>query len=616
MKSKLLFKSLFLTGFFFMLIGMTNAQSFTYDIALKSFTIPGLDGVHSYAAGESGGKWLIISGRVDGMHRGGGGPNNPAFPSSNSNKTIYVADPEAMQSWSTDFTGLSTSLQDQMSSTNTNFYQDGDYLYIAGGYGQDNAGNHVTYGYLTAINVPNLIDHIINGTSITGDFIQISDSRMQLAGGQLGKIGDYFYLVGGMELQQRYTQMVNPAYSSEIRKFKILNDGTNISITDYTATSDPEFHRRDYNLISQIYPDGSYGYMVSSGVFTPSDGVFYNPIEIKSTGYTVIPEATFKQEFSHYQSAKLAMYDPDNNEMHSIFFGGIAQYYYDANGNKIDDADVPFVKTISRVTRNSSGVYSESVFSKEMPVYVGAGAELFLDETLPVSGHGIIDMSQLTGDSITVGYIFGGLEAGAADVFPMNTSNSVAANTIYEVILVNNSLPIELLNFSGKINNYKSCDDARVTLSWTTLIEINSESFEIERGKYGNFNRVATIKAAGNSKQKQNYTFTDKAPLRGNAYYRLKMFDKDGSFKYSNVINIFGCSNKSLEISPNPTLGNLFIAGEVSGLEFQIFNGKGKYFKPIYQKVNGGIYMDLRTYPMGVYFIKTNKGETYKILKQ
>ena len=595
---------------------MIRAQSFPYTIELESFTIPGLNGVHSYAAAESGGKWLILSGRADGMHRGGGPANNPSFPSSSNNTSIYVADPETMQSWSTTLASLSTALQNQLSSTNTSFYQDGDNLYIVGGYGANNAGNHVTYGYLTAIDVPNLITHIINGNPISGDFLQLADTRMTIAGGQLGKIGNTFYLVGGMELQQRYTQMVNPTYSSEIRKFEIVNNGSSLSIANYSTLSDAEFHRRDYNLIPQIFPDLSYGYMVSSGVFTPSDGVFYNPIEIKPTGYTVIPEATFKQEFSHYQSAKLAMYDPTANEMHSIFFGGIAQYYYDASGNKINDTDVPFVKTISRVTRAANGTYSESVFSTEMPVYVGAGSELFLNESLALSGVGVIDMSQLSGSPIIAGYIFGGLQANDIDVFPNNTANSFASNTIYRVKLVNSALPIELAHFTAKVDASKNCSSTQVALNWNTLTEKNARDFEIERGKYGNFERIGTLDAIGESTQLQRYSFVDRKPLSGKAYYRLKMIDQDGSFSYSNILSVQGCNEKQLEIAPNPTNGVVFINGDIEQLKIELFDSNGAQFPANTQIINGGLRLDLSDYPSGNYYLHTNNDETYKIIKQ
>ena len=611
-------KNVFLTALLlamFFRFGMT--QTFPYDIQLEAFTIPGLNGVHSYAGAESAGKWLIISGRTDGMHRGGGGQNNPPFPASNNNTTIYVVDPVAEQAWSTSLSSLPISIQDQMCSTNTNFYQDGNTLYIIGGYGENSSGNHVTYDYITAIDVPSIIDNIINGNSITNDFIQLQDNRMKIAGGQLGKIGSTFYLVGGMELTGLYSMNVNPIYSSEIRNFEIVNNGSSLTINNYSTQPDAEFHRRDYNLVPQIFPNGDFGYMVSSGVFTPSDGVYYNPIEIDANGYTVIPTATFKQEFSHYQSAKLALYSTTDNEMHSIFFGGIAQYYYDSNGNKIDDPDVPFVKTISRVTRDANGVYSESVFSTEMPVYLGAGSELFLDENLPSLGHGILDMDNLPASPITVGYIFGGLQSNAADIFPSNTSNSSASNTIYRVKLVSAApLPIELVRFQGEAPPTANCSKATVKLIWETASEINASYFEVERGKYGNFERIGSVVATGGPATTQHYSFVDENPIQGAAYYRLKMIDRDGSFKYSDILHIESCKTGELEIAPNPTSGRLFIRGNLDKVKMELMDADGRRYDFQTRNVNGGLQLDMSGFPSGIYFIKTSRGESYKVIKE
>ncbi len=596
-----------------------NAQSFPYEIHLEpAFTIAGLDGLHSFAAGHANGKWLILSGRRDGMHRGGGPPNNPPFPSSQDNTTIYVVDPVTKQSWSTDLSSLSVELQNQLSSTNTNFYQDGSTLYVIGGYGADNNENYRTYDAITAIDVPNLIDNIINGNAITGDFIQLIDNRMKIAGGQLGKIDGYFYLVGGMELTGRYTQMVNPIYSEQMRKFQIVNNGTSLSIVNYSADTDPEFHRRDYNLIAQIFPDQQFGYMVSSGVFTPvDDGVFYNPIEIKGSGYTVIPTSTFKQEFSHYQSAKMALYDPVLNEMHSIFFGGIAEYYLDANGNKIQDPDIPFVKTISRVTRDASGVYSESVFSTEMPVLLGTGSELFLEETLPMAASGIIDMSQLTGDTVFVGYLFGGLESGAGDIFPANTANSSASNKIYEVHLVQTALPLELVSFNATNIDRQNCALRTVKLAWETAKEYDVESFVVERGKYGNFEKIATVGAYGNAPRNISvYEYIDTEPLEGRAYYRLKIVDLDGSFQYSPIVSVSACSDKMIEIVPNPTAGDVFLTGDFDASKLQLFDFSGRQYECETRTINGGILLEMKHFPSGVYFLRYDRKDSYRIVKR
>lgn len=45
-----------------------SQDSFNYRVELEPITIPGLVGVHSFAYAQNDGKWLIIGGRLDGVH--------------------------------------------------------------------------------------------------------------------------------------------------------------------------------------------------------------------------------------------------------------------------------------------------------------------------------------------------------------------------------------------------------------------------------------------------------------------------------------------------------------------------------------------------------------------
>ncbi|WP_321538775.1 Kelch repeat-containing protein [Flavobacterium piscinae] len=245
-------------------------NEFNYSLELNPVTINGLPGLHSFAFGQSDGKWLIIGGRLDGLHARQ--PFN-AFPASNNNSSLYVVDKMTQQSWSVSLSSLPTGIREQLQSTNMNFYQDGDTLYIIGGYAFSvSANDHITFDKLTAIDVPNLINAIINNLPITNYFKQISNTIFAVTGGQLGKINTTFYLVGGHRFDGRYNPMGNPTftqtYTNQIRKFTIDNSGTQLSFSLIEQITDPiHLHRRDYNLVPQVFPDGELGYTISSGVF-------------------------------------------------------------------------------------------------------------------------------------------------------------------------------------------------------------------------------------------------------------------------------------------------------------------------------------------------------------
>ena len=215
-------------------------SSAQFSVELRPVTWANAPGVHSFATGYHNGKWLIIGGRVDGLHQ-----RHPfdSFLASDNNTHIFVIDPANKKSWAVSLNSLSPSLQEQLQSTNMEFEQRGDMLYIIGGYGYSaSAGDHVTYGNLTAVDVPATIDAIVNGQSIAPHFRQIADARMRVTGGYLDRIGEIYYLVGGQDFQGRY----NPhgpnhgpgfyqKYTDEIRKFEILDNGTTLTIANYSV---------------------------------------------------------------------------------------------------------------------------------------------------------------------------------------------------------------------------------------------------------------------------------------------------------------------------------------------------------------------------------------------
>ena len=128
------------------------SQNAPFSVEIEAMNVPNLGGLQSFAYGQHDGKWLILGGRLDGLHR-----RQPfaSFDVLGHNNQIIVVDPVAMQSWSAPLTSLSTSLQEQLSSTNMEFQQTGDMLYVVGGYGYSaTAADHITYHNLTAIDVP------------------------------------------------------------------------------------------------------------------------------------------------------------------------------------------------------------------------------------------------------------------------------------------------------------------------------------------------------------------------------------------------------------------------------------------------------------------------------
>lgn len=437
-------KSYFFSILFISLGWYLSAQAPPFNVYLEPLAIDKLGGLQSFAFGQHDGKWLILGGRLDGLHR-----RQPfaTFDLAGHNNQLIVVDPVARQKWSAPLTTLPVPLQEQLSATNMQFHQEGKFLYLVGGYGYSGtAADHITYPRLIAVDVPAVIDAVVNRTPLAAFFRQITEPQFAVTGGRLLKIYDTYYLVGGQKFEGRYNPMGSThgpgfvqQYTNQIRKFKIQDNGTNLAVTYFPSLTDAQhLHRRDYNVVPQLMPNGQEGATAFSGVFqTTVDLPYLNCVNIDSSGYAV--NNTFAQYYNHYHCAFLPLYSEKTRAMHTVFFGGIAQFY-DSLGILVQDNNVPFVKTIARVTRNADGVMAEYKMPVEMPALLGAGAEFIPLEGISAYRNGVLKLDDLAAtDTSLVGYIYGGIASTAPNVFWINTgTESVASSQIYKVSVVKN----------------------------------------------------------------------------------------------------------------------------------------------------------------------------------
>ena len=111
------------------------------------------------------------------------------------------------------------------------------------------------------------------------------------------------------------------------------------------------------------------------------------------------------------------------------------------------------------------------------------------------------------------------------------------------------TLPLQLLHFIVKENSNSIAE-----LNFSTEKEINVSHFEVERASNNASFIIQQKIMATNSVGVNNYTLKDNiGNLKGVLYYRLKMVDKDGSFKYSNIISL-SLSTKGDVLKVYPTI--------------------------------------------------------------
>lgn len=94
-------------------------------------------------------------------------------------------------------------------------------------------------------------------------------------------------------------------------------------------------------------------------------------------------------------------------------------------------------------------------------------------------------------------------------------------------------IPVELVSFTAEELNGK------VHLNWTTATEKNNLGFEIEKSTdNSNWEKLGFVSGNGSTTIASHYSFADGNITPGLISYRLKQLDYDGTFNYSEIVNV------------------------------------------------------------------------------
>ena len=184
------------------------------------------------------------------------------------------------------------------------------------------------------------------------------------------------------------------------------------------------------------------------------------------------------------------------------------------------------------------------------------------------------------------------------------------------------TLPVRLISFTGSYRNQLT------TLNWETQNEQNFDHFEIERSVNGaDYTAIGSKMAASDNSGRMSYQYPDDLSLAsGNAfYYRLKIVDKDGQFKYSNVIMIRKESKNinGITLNPNPVMGGMATARFTSTMSnvvnFKIVDMNGKAVlqqqNKVYEGNNSISINNLDRLQSGVYLLQMTNGDEMTSIK-
>ena len=170
------------------------------------------------------------------------------------------------------------------------------------------------------------------------------------------------------------------------------------------------------------------------------------------------------------------------------------------------------------------------------------------------------------------------------------------------------TLPANVTGFTALLHDHRT-----VALTWNTGAEEIGDQFIVERSKdQSAFLVVGTKNAIGSP---SFYHFQDSPPTNGPYFYRLRLADRQGRFRYSQTLPVTVGGGSRLRLSPNPARGLVHVSTGTGGSEkltVRIVDSRGHlayardHFGPDFQ-------LDLSRLPSGVYLIRVGE-ETRQVL--
>ena len=186
-------------------------------------------------------------------------------------------------------------------------------------------------------------------------------------------------------------------------------------------------------------------------------------------------------------------------------------------------------------------------------------------------------------------------------------------------------VPVELTSFTAKQS------EGTVSLLWSTATELNNSGFEIQRKDFASDWRIiGFVSGNGTTTNTQNYSFTDRPENSGTYSYRLKQIDFDGTFAYSDVVEV-EILNMPIEFKlfnnyPNPFNPSTIISYNLpvdAFVTLKVYNSIGEMVAEVinefqtvgYHQQNFNSSSNGISLPSGIYFAELKANENVQRIK-
>jgi hypothetical protein len=242
---------------------------------------------------------------------------------------------------------------------------------------------------------------------------------------------------------------------------------------------------------------------------------------------------------------------------------------------------------------------AEDVYADSNYAYVSGGIE----------GLKIINVSDPFTPVEAGNYITGGLAISSA----VNNGYAYMADGEDGMYIIRNDLiiPVELVSLTAAVVS------GDVELNWATATELNNKGFEIQRinlKSNSGWAAIGFIQGNGTTNNPRSYSFIDNNVSNGVYCYRLKQIDFNGTFKYSNEIEVNVNTPAQFSLSqnyPNPFNPETLIKYAMDTREqvtLKVYDILGREVATLINEIKQPGYYETKfngsNYPSGVYFYK------------
>lgn len=198
--------------------------------------------------------------------------------------------------------------------------------------------------------------------------------------------------------------------------------------------------------------------------------------------------------------------------------------------------------------------------------------------------------------------------------FALGTYGSIMRNDPHGFV------PVELISFNSSVSGNK------VTLNWVTATELNNSGFEIEKSMLpGEWNKIGFVAGSGTTTETRSYSYIDENLDPGTFYYRLKQIDYDGSYAYSDEIQVdivtpFDFALEQNYPNPfNPSTTIKYSVPQNSQVNIKVYNLIGQEVKEIVNEEKSvgkyEINFDATGLSSGIYLVKMQAGTFTSTIK-